>query len=119
MKKYLFIGYPGCSTCRAARKGLEEHQIEFEERHIAEQKPTEEELLTWLANSDLAVQKFFNTGGWVYKSLQLKNKLPEMNEREKIHLLATDGMLIKRPLLVGKDRVWVGFKPENWSQEVL
>lgn len=116
--KYLLIWYPGCSTCRNARKWLQEHQIEFEERHIVEQRPLEEELKIWWQKSGLPLVKFFNTSGLVYKSLQLKDKFPDMAEEEKIRLLASDGKLIKRPLLISGDKVWVGFKPEVWEKEI-
>lgn len=118
MKKYVFIGYPGCSTCRKARKWLEEHQVDFEERHIVDQKPTFEELKLWIDRSGLPVIKFFNTSGLVYKALQLKEKLPAMSEEEKIRLLSSDGKLIKRPLLIGDEEVCVGFNTENWEKVI-
>lgn len=114
MQKYLFIAYPGCSTCRNARKWLEEHGVGFEERHIVEQRPVETELNDWIQKSGLPVEKFFNTNGSVYKALGLKDKLPGMSVGEKIRLLASDGKLVKRPLLIAPERVWAGFKPEDW-----
>lgn len=116
-----FICYPRCSTCQKARKWLEESGLEFEVRHIVEENPTAEELAAWIALSGLPVKKFFNTSGLKYKELQLKDKLPAMSEEEQIALLATDGMLVKRPLLLvtGEDgavsRVLVGFKQAEWE----
>ena len=97
--KSIFICYPKCSTCQKARKFLEEKGIEFEERHIVEQNPKQDELKRWIAQSGLPIKRFFNTSGLKYKALQLKDKLPNMTETEQIELLATDGMLVKRPLL--------------------
>lgn len=116
MEQYLFVWYPGCSTCRNARKWLNDHQFCFAERHIVDQQPTATELKEWIKRSGLPVAKFFNTSGLVYKSLQLKDKLSGMDDEEKVRLLASDGKLIKRPLLIGKDRVLVGFKPEDWEK---
>lgn len=118
MEKWLFVYYSGCSTCRTARKWLVEQGIDFEERHIIEERPTEQELREWNKRSGLPLNKFFNTSGLVYKSLQLKDKLLGMSEAEKVHLLASDGKLVKRPLLVGKSRVLVGFKVEEWAKEL-
>ena len=106
----LFIEYPKCSTCRKAKKYLEEHQVTFEDRHIVENNPTAEELQEWIRRSGLPVKRFFNTSGKMYKEMELKNKLPKMSEEEQITLLANDGMLVKRPLLVEDDRVLIGFK---------
>ena len=102
--KSIFICYPKCSTCQKARKFLEEKGIEFEERHIVEQNPKQDELKRWIAQSGLPI-----------KALQLKDKLPNMTETEQIELLATDGMLVKRPLLITQDRILVGFKPAEWE----
>ncbi|HAP20630.1 MAG TPA: ArsC family transcriptional regulator [Lachnospiraceae bacterium] len=113
----LFIEYPKCSTCRKAKKYLEEHQVAFEDRHIVENNPTAEELKEWISRSGLPVKKFFNTSGKKYKEMELKNKLPEMNEDEQIALLASDGMLVKRPIIVEDDRVLVGFKEAEWTFE--
>ncbi|MBR4861227.1 MAG: arsenate reductase family protein [Firmicutes bacterium] len=110
-----FICYPRCTTCQKARKWLEEKGLEFEVRHIVEENPSEEELAAWIADSGLPVKKFFNTSGLKYKELQLKDRLPEMTDEEKIALLATDGMLVKRPLLVDGSRILVGFKEAEWE----
>lgn len=111
----LFIEYPKCSTCQKAKKWLLEHNVEFEDRHIVEQNPTEAELTEWIARSGLELKKFFNTSGMKYKELGLKEKLPAMSESEQIALLASDGMLVKRPLIVMEDRVLTGFKPDQWE----
>lgn len=113
---YLFLYYPKCSTCQKAKRWLEEQGIAFELRHIVEQKPKAEELQTWIAISGQPVKKFFNTSGLKYKELSLKDKLPAMSEAEQIALLATDGMLVKRPLLIGDDVVLAGFKAETWAE---
>ena len=110
-----FICYPKCSTCQKAKKWLEEQGLEFEVRHIVEDRPTAEELAGWIAASGLPVKKFFNTSGLKYKELQLKDKLPAMTVEEQIALLSTDGMLVKRPLLIDGDRVLVGFKETEWK----
>ena len=106
----LFIEYPKCSTCKKAKKYLEEHGIEFEDRHIVEENPTKEELAEWIRISGKPIKKFFNTSGMKYRELGLKDKLPEMNEEEQIELLASDGMLVKRPLLIDGEMVLTGFK---------
>ena len=111
----LFVEYPKCSTCQKAKKWLDQHGVEYEDRHIKEQNPTEEELREWHARSGLPLKKFFNTSGMLYKSMQLKEKLPEMSEEEQFRLLATDGMLVKRPLIVMDDQVLVGFKEAEWE----
>lgn len=115
MKKYLFLEYPACGTCRKAKKWLEEQGIEFQDRHIVEERPTGEELKTWLIQSGLPLRKFFNTSGLVYKSMRLKDELPGMSEEEQIRLLASDGKLVKRPLVISEDVVLVGFDPETWA----
>lgn len=115
----LFIEYPKCSTCRKVKKWLEEHGVAFEDRHIVEQNPTEEELRAWWQLSGLELKKFFNTSGNVYKELKLKDRLPEMTEEEKLALLAGNGMLVKRPLAVGEDFVLVGFKEAEWEKALL
>lgn len=112
----LFLCYPKCSTCQKARKWLEEQGISFEERDIKLNNPTEEELRTWYARSGLPLKRFFNTSGLQYKALGLKDKLPNMSEAEQLALLATDGMLVKRPLVVGEDFVLTGFKQAEWEQ---
>lgn len=112
----LFLCYPKCSTCQKARKWLEEQGISFEERDIKLNNPTEEELRTWYARSGLSLKRFFNIRGLQYKALGLKDKLPNMSEEEQLALLATDGMLVKRPLVVDEDFVLTGFKQAEWEQ---
>ena len=112
----LFLCYPKCSTCQKARKWLEEQGVSFEERDIKLNNPTEEELRTWYARSGLPLKRFFNTSGLQYKALGLKDKLPNMSEEEQLALLATDGMLVKRPLLVDEDFVLTGFKQMEWEK---
>lgn len=112
----LFLEYPKCSTCQKAKKWLDAHQIVYTDRHIVEQNPTYEELKEWHEKSGIPLKKFFNTSGMVYKELQLKDKLPEMNEEEQLKLLATNGMLVKRPLLVSGDTVLIGFKEAEWNE---
>lgn len=112
----LFLCYPKCSTCQKARKWLEEQGISFDERDIKQNNPTEEELRTWYACSGLPLKRFFNTSGLQYKALGLKDKLTGMSEEEQLALLATDGMLVKRPLLVDDDFVLTGFKQAEWEQ---
>ena len=111
----LFIWYPKCSTCQKAKKWLDSHEIEYTERHIVEENPTYEELKEWHQKSGLPLKKFFNTSGMLYKEMKLKDKLPEMSEDEQLKLLATNGMLVKRPLVVMADKVLVGFKEDEWS----
>ncbi len=111
----LFIEYPKCSTCRKAKKHLEDLGVEFEDRHIVEDNPTAEELKDWIARSGYPVKKFFNTSGMKYRALDLKNRLPEMTDEEKIALLASDGMLVKRPILIDGDRILVGFRESEWT----
>ena len=113
--KPLLSCYPKCSTCQKAKNFLEEQGIEFQERHIVEQCPTVEELKAWRQASGLPLKRFFNTSGLKYKALKLKEKLPEMPEEEQLALLSTDGMLIKRPILVTDAGVLVGFKPAEWE----
>lgn len=112
---YLFIQYPKCSTCQKAKQGLEDHGVSYTARHIVEENPTEQELSQWIARSGLPIKRFFNTSGLKYKALELKDKLPLMSEEEMVALLATDGMLVKRPLLIGEDTILVGFKPQEWE----
>ena len=114
----LFVCYPKCSTCRKAMNWLDERNIEFDQRHIAEDNPTAEELRLWHKMSDLPLRKFFNTSGMLYRELGLKDKLPNMSEDEMYELLASDGMLVKRPLLVLDDTVLVGFKEAEWQAEI-
>ncbi len=112
----LFIYYPKCSTCQKAKKWLDEHNIEYEWRDIKEYKPSVEELREWHNRSGLEIKKFFNTSGLLYKSMNLKEKLPEMSDDEKIKLLASDGMLVKRPLLITDDKVLVGFREAAYEE---
>ena len=114
----LFIEYPKCSTCQKARKWLDERKISYEDRHIAEKNPTVEELTEWYGRSGLPLKKFFNTSGLLYKEMQLKDKLSTMSEEEQLQLLATNGMLVKRPLIVNGDTVLVGFKEAEWSEKL-
>lgn len=108
--------YRKCSTCIKALKWLEEHHISYEERSIVDENPSYEELKEWYEKSGLPLKRFFNTSGKLYKEMQLKDKLKEMSEDEQLHLLATDGMLVKRPLVVGDDIVLTGFKEKEWEQ---
>ena len=112
---YLFIQYPKCSTCQKAKQWLEDHGVSYTARHIVEENPTEQELSQWIARSGLPIKRFFNTSGLKYKALELKDKLLLMSEEEMVALLATDGMLVKRPLLIGEDTILVGFKPQEWE----
>lgn len=114
--KPLFLQYPACGTCQKAKKWLTENQVEFTNRLIVDENPTVEELKKWIPMSGLPVKKFFNTSGLVYKELQLKDKLPLMSEEEQIALLATNGKLVKRPLVVTDNFVLIGFKAEEWEK---
>ena len=111
----LFLEYPKCSTCKNAKKWLDGYNITYTDRHIVEENPTAAELAEWVARSGLPLKKFFNTSGMKYRELGLAQKLPSMTEAEQLELLATDGMLVKRPLLVGEDFVLVGFKEDAWA----
>ena len=113
----LFICYPRCTTCKKAQKWLDDNEFQYELRDIKENNPTYEELKTWYAKSGLPLKKFFNTSGLLYKSMELKDKLPTMTEDEQLKLLATDGMLVKRPILVNEDTVLVGFKEADWEKQ--
>lgn len=115
----LFIQYPKCSTCRKAKKWLDTHDIAYTDRHIAEDNPSYEELKQWYKKSGLPLKKFFNTSGQLYKNMQLKDKLPSMSEEEQLKLLATDGMLVKRPLLVDESGILVGFQEAEWAERFL
>lgn len=112
----LFLQYPPCSTCRKAKVWLDSHGAEYTQRHIKEENPTYEELKDWHAKSGLPLKKFFNTSGQLYKSMQLKDRLPAMSEDEQLQLLAQDGMLVKRPILVKGDTVLVGFRENEWNR---
>ena len=113
-----FICYPKCTTCQKARKWLDENNIEYEFRDIKIENPSLEELTAWYKLSGLPLRKFFNTSGLLYKSMELKTKLPNMTDEEMLALLATDGMLVKRPLAIGDDFVLVGFKEAEWAEKL-
>ena len=112
----LFLEYPPCTTCKKAKQWLMDNHLEFTARHIKEQNPTAAELSAWQEKSGLELKKFFNTSGLVYKNLGLKDKLPHMSRQEQIDLLSSDGMLVKRPILVTEDTVLVGFKADHWEK---
>lgn len=114
----LFLEYPPCSTCQKAKRWLDEHHVSYTSRHIKEHNPTAEELTEWYKKSGLPLKKFFNTSGLIYKSMGLKDKLPTMSEEEQIALLATDGMLVKRPLVIGDSFVLTGFKEKDWQEKL-
>ena len=114
----LFICYPKCSTCKKAKMWLDEHNVEYTERHIVENNPTYDELKEWFNKSGLPIKRFFNTSGLLYKEMKLKDKLPTMSEDEQLQLLATNGMLMKRPLIVGENIVLTGFKENEWSEAI-
>ena len=111
----IFICYSKCSTCQKAKKWLDEQDIKYTERHIVDNNPSYEELKEWYNKSGLPLKRFFNTSGLLYKEMQLKDKLPTMNEEEQLKLLATNGMLVKRPLVVNGDMVLIGFKEAEWA----
>ena len=113
-----FICYPKCTTCQKAKKWLDDNKIEYELRDIKQENPTLEELTKWYKKSGLSLKKFFNISGLLYKSMDLKNKLPDMTEDEMLQLLSTDGMLVKRPILVGDDFVLIGFKESEWNEKL-
>ena len=116
----LFLQYPPCSTCKKAKKWLDDHGIHYTDRHIKEEKPSYEELKSWLDISGLPVKKFFNTSGMQYRALGLKDKLPGMSVEEQLQLLATDGMLVKRPIIVtDSGNVLTGFKEQEWADTLL
>ena len=115
----LFIEYPKCTTCQKARKWLDDHGVDYTDRHIKEQNPTYEELDAWQQASGLPLKKFFNTSGLLYKSLELKDKLPSMSREEQLKLLASDGMLVKRPIIVKDDLILTGFKEAEWAEKLL
>lgn len=114
--KPIFLHYPACSTCQKAKKWLTENNIDYTNRPIVEERPTAAELKTWIERSGLPIKRFFNTSGLVYKELKLSEKLPSMSEEEQIALLATNGKLVKRPLLIVENTVLVGFKPDDWER---
>ena len=115
----LFIEYPKCTTCKKAKKWLDDHGFQYTDRHIKEDNPTADELKTWHSKSGLPLKRFFNTSGVLYKEMHLKDKLPEMSEEEQFQLLATDGMLVKRPIIVTDDKVLTGFKEKEWEETLL
>ena len=115
----LFLEYPKCSTCRKAKKCLDAHNVTYIDRHIVEDNPTYDELKKWYEKSGLPLKKFFNTSGLIYKEMKLKDKLPAMSEEEQLKLLATNGMLVKRPLIVDENMVLTGFKEAEWMEKVL
>lgn len=114
----LFLWYPKCTTCQKAKKFLDEHGAAYTQRHIKEESPAADELRAWYEASGLPLKKFFNTSGMRYRELGLKDKLPDMSEAEQLELLASDGMLVKRPLLVGDSFVLAGFRPSEWEEKL-
>ena len=114
----LFICYPKCTTCQKAKKWLDEHNINYEERHIAEDNPGYDELKEWFKKSGLPLKRFFNTSGLLYKEMKLKDRIPTMSEEEQLELLSTNGMLVKRPIVIKGDTVLVGFKEAEWSEKL-
>ena len=115
----LFLEYPPCSTCQKAKKWLDENNVSYTARQIKQDNPTYEELLAWYKASGLPLKKFFNTSGLVYKNLGLKDKLPAMSQEEQLQLLASDGMLVKRPLVVLENTVLTGFRQKEWEETLL
>ncbi len=114
----LFIEYPKCTTCQKAKKFLENNDVDFVPRHIKEDNPTYEELKLWYEKSGLPLKRFFNTSGLLYKSMDLKSKIPQMSEDEQLKLLATDGMLVKRPILISDNKILVGFREAEWLETI-
>lgn len=114
----IFVCYPKCSTCQKAKKWLDEHNVEYTERHIAEENPAYDELKEWYEKSGQPLKKFFNTSGLLYKEMKMKDKLPSMSEEEQLRLLSTNGMLVKRPILVTGDKVLVGFREAEWDDVI-
>jgi arsenate reductase len=115
----LFIEYPKCTTCIRAKKWLDEKGVLYTDRHIKEQNPTFDELREWYKKSGLPLKKFFNTSGILYKSMQLKDRLPDMTEEAQLRLLASDGMLVKRPIIVSDELVLIGFRQSEWEEKLL
>lgn len=115
----LLLQYPKCTTCQKAKKWLDEHHVAHTDRHIVEEHPSLDELRQWYGKSGLPLKKFFNTSGLQYKEMKLKEKLPEMSEEEQLKLLASNGMLIKRPLVIGDGTVLVGFREAEWAEKLL
>lgn len=119
MKEILFLQYPKCSTCQKAKKWLDEHNVPYKARHIAEENPTREELGEWYRKSNLPLKRFFNTSGLLYREKDLKTILPKMTEEEQLALLSENGMLVKRPLLVGEQVILIGFREKEWEEHLL
>lgn len=117
-ERVLFVWYPACSTCQKAKKFLEERGINFQQRDMRAERPAREELQAWHAQSGLPLRRFFNTSGQLYRALALKDKLSSMTQDEQYQLLATDGMLVKRPILVGENFVLTGFRPAEWEEKL-
>lgn len=115
----LFIEYPKCSTCKKAKKWLDENGVEYMDRHIVEDNPTYDELKDWYEVSGMPLKKFFNTSGILYRDMNLKEKLADMSEEEQLKLLASNGMLVKRPLIVKEDKILVGFKETEWTEKII
>ena len=115
----IFIEYPKCSTCKKAKKWLDDHNIKYEDRHIIDDNPTFDELKEWYHKSNLDIKRFFNTSGMLYKEMNLKDKLPNMNEDEMLEILSTNGMLVKRPLIISDDVILTGFKEKEWEDNLL
>lgn len=115
----LFLEYPPCSTCKKAKKWLDDHNLSYTSRHIKEQNPGADELRLWYKKSGLPLKRFFNTSGLLYKSMSLKDRLPDMSEEEQLNLLSTDGMLVKRPIIVSESFVLVGFKEAEWADKLI
>ena len=115
----LFIEYPKCSTCKKAKKWLDDHNIKYQDRHIIDNNPTFDELKEWYHKSNLDIKRFFNTSGMLYKEMNLKDKLPNMNEDEMLEILSTNGMLVKRPLIISDDVILTGFKEKEWEDNLL
>ena len=115
----LFLQYPKCTTCQKAKKWLDEHHITYTDRHIVEDNPSYDELKKWYEKSGMPLKKFFNTSGMLYKEMQLKDKLPAMSDEEQLKLLATNGMLVKRPLIMESDMVLTGFREAEWAEKLL
>ena len=118
MMKVLFIEYPKCTTCQKAKRWLDENKINYTDRHIKEDNPTYDELKEWYEKSGLPLKRFFNTSGMLYKSMNLKDKLPDMSDEEQLRLLASDGMLVKRPLIVTDNAILTGFKEKEWEEKL-
>ena len=119
MKEVFFLQYPKCSTCQKAKRWLDEHNVSYTARHIVEEKPTREERGEWYRKSKLPLKRFFNTSGLLYKEKDLKNCLPGMTEEEQLELLSENGMLVKRPLIVGENFVLIGFREKEWEESLL